>query len=214
MRPYGGRRSFDIVDPVLEPFWTGTRVIADVRTPSTASQEPLVRLIEELGADVAPELPDLARAIGRSVMAIDAIVDGVVSRQVGLDGIGAAPITELSDRRALVRGRVDLDVHARGPGLDAAVEEGFAAVDLLRLDGTSLLDVPLLERKRLLESVIRPDGRVIVSVHVRPPIETWVATWKAMGLRGGMLKASNSRYSPGEHSIEWRVVDRVSRPRG
>jgi hypothetical protein len=29
-----------------------------------------------------------------------------------------------------------------------------------------------------------------------------------------MLKASNSRYVPGEDSIEWRAVDRVGRPRG
>ena len=39
--------------------------------------------------------PELAAAVGRSVLAIDAIVDGVVTRQVGLDGVGAAPVTEV-----------------------------------------------------------------------------------------------------------------------
>jgi ATP-dependent DNA ligase len=121
----------------------------------------------------------------------------------------------MRDRPGLVRSRVDLDVRARGPdqGL-AAEEEGLVAVDLLRVDGVPLLEVPLLERKRLLESVVHPDDRILVSMHVRPPIETWVATWKSIGMRGGMLKAANSRYLPGDDSIEWRVIRDVSRRHG
>ena len=85
------------------------------------------------------------------------------------------------------------------------------AVDLLSLDGTDLLDVPLLERKRLLESVVRQSDRVRLSAVARPPIDTWVATWKALGLRGGLLKAANSRYEPGARSAAWRIVERVGR---
>jgi ATP-dependent DNA ligase len=215
MRAYRGQRTFEIADPILEPLWSGARVIAHVAAPSTPRATPDVALIEELGVDVAPELPELAAAVGRAVMAGDAILDGVISRQVGLEGIGAAPIPEMSDRPGLVRNRVDLDVQARGADIQLeAAEDGFVAVDLLRVDGTSLLDVPLLERKRLLESVVRPDARVVVSVHVRPPIETWVATWKSIGLRGGILKAANSRYAPGEDSVEWRTVEMVARRSG
>ncbi|MEA2026893.1 MAG: hypothetical protein U9O18_09390, partial [Chloroflexota bacterium] len=87
--------------------------------------------------------------------------------------------------------------------------DGFIAVDLLRVDGASLLDVPLLERKRLLESIIDQGDLVRVSAHVRPPIDTWVGTWKAMGLRGGILKAANSRYHPSDDTIEWRIVERL-----
>ena len=84
------------------------------------------------------------------------------------------------------------------------------AVDLLRVDGASLLDVPLLERKRLLESVIAAGPLLRLSSHVRPPVDPWVATWKSMGLAGGILKAANSRYHPSEDTIEWRVVKRLS----
>ena len=89
--------------------------------------------------------------------------------------------------------------------------DGFIAVDLLRVDGTSLLEVPLLERKRLLESVVVPGPLVRTSPHVRPPIDSWIATWKALGLRGGILKAANSRYVPGDDSVEWRLVERLGR---
>jgi ATP-dependent DNA ligase len=213
MRPYRGRRTFDIVDPIVEPFWSGERVLVHI-TPS-AGDGPNVALMAEDETDLAAHDVELTAAIARSVLAHDAVIDAVISHQVGLDGVGAAAITEVRDRPGLIRNRLDIDVRPRGPGQElVAAEEGLVAVDLLRVDGTALFDVPLLERKRLLESVVRPMGRVMTSVHVRPPIEAWVTTWKSMGLRGGMLKAANSRYRPGEDTIEWRVVQNVSRPHG
>jgi len=215
MRPYRGRRTFDIVDPVVEPFWSGERVLVHMSAGgSGTSAGPSVALLAADGLDLADDEPSLTAAIGAAILALDAVVDGVISLQVALDGVGAAAIPELRDRPGLLRNRVDLDVQPRGPELVSAAEEavpGFVAVDLLRVDGTSLLDVPLLERKRLLESVVQPGGPVMTSVYSRPPVETWVATWKSMGLRGGMLKAANSRYVPGDDSIEWRVVEDVAR---
>jgi ATP-dependent DNA ligase len=210
-----GRRTFDIVDPVVEPFWSGERVLAHVSSDSAATGGVRVALVTKQGVDLSEDDPALTTAISDAVMALDAVVDGVISHQVGLDGVGAAAIPEMRDRPGLLRNQVDLDVQARGTEPASALDEaGFVAVDLLRVDGTDLLDLPLLERKRLLESVIRSGGRVLSSLHVRPPVETWVATWKSMGLRGGMLKAANSRYVPGDDSIEWRVAEQVVSRRG
>ncbi len=215
MRPYRGRRTFDIIDPLVEPIWSGARVLAHVRT-SSLDEPAEVALIEELGADLGPELPALRAAIGQAVLAREAILDGVVTRQVGLDGVGAAAIPEVraSTTGLLMRNNADLDVVPRArPGANEAGDpiDGFVAFDLIHVDGTSLLDVPLLERKRILESIVAQAELVRVSAHVRPPIETWIRTWKAMGLRGGILKAANSRYVPGGDTIEWRLVERVGR---
>ena len=217
MRPYQGRRKFDIIDPVAEPLWSGVRVLLHFRSRPGAEPPAEVQLIEELGVDLSEELPAVSDAIGRGVMAVEAIIDGVISRQVGLDGVGAAAIPEVraSTTGLLIRNDAELDVVPRGVIEDSPAAivpvDGFIAVDLLRVDGTSLLDVPLLERKRILESVIQESDLLRTSAHVRPPIETWIGTWKAMGLRGGILKAANSRYHPGADSIEWRVVERVGR---
>ena len=65
-----------------------------------------------------------------------------------------------SDERRLDEGRAE-----RMPHEDDEV--AFVVVDLLWLDGTSLLDVPLLERRRLLESVV-VESDLVRRRHVRP----------------------------------------------
>ena len=91
MRAYDGRRNFEIRDPLVEPLWSGTRVLAHVRIDPDAELAATVRLIEELGADVAPELPELTRALGEGVLALEAIIGETA------DPINAA-------------------IHVRGPG--------------------------------------------------------------------------------------------------
>lgn len=218
MRAYRGRGRFDVVDPIVEPLWSGTRVLAHVAVTPEAEPPAQVELIEETGLELGAELPGLAAAIGAALLALEAIVDGVITRQLTLDGVGAAAIPEIRSRptEMFVRSNLDFDIQARGlieerAGRDPV--DGFVAVDLLRVDGVSLLDVPLLERKRLLESVVRPGPLVRLSNHVRPPHDPWIATWKSMGLRGGILKAANSRYHPNDDTTEWQVVERLNKRR-
>jgi bifunctional non-homologous end joining protein LigD len=80
------------------------------------------------------------------------------------------------------------------------------ATDLLWLDDTSLLDVPLLERRRLLESVIAESDVVRVGAFVRPPIDSWVTSWRSMGFGGLTYKAANSHYILGEPNPEWVIT--------
>ncbi len=52
MRPYQGRRKFDIVDAVAEPLWSGVRVLVHFRSTPDAERSTEVLLIEELGVDL------------------------------------------------------------------------------------------------------------------------------------------------------------------
>jgi ATP-dependent DNA ligase len=79
-------------------------------------------------------------------------------------------------------------------------------IDVLWLDGEWLLDVPLLERKRLLESVVPASELIRPGPYVRPPISTWVGSWRAQGFRGLSFKAANSRYRPGESAPDWATT--------
>jgi ATP-dependent DNA ligase len=79
----------------------------------------------------------------------------------------------------------------------------FVAIDLLWLDGEPLLEVPLLERRRILESVLGESDLVRRSVFVRPPIDAWIGSWRSLGFTELTFKAANSRYQPGTATTEW-----------
>ena len=82
----------------------------------------------------------------------------------------------------------------------------LVVVDLLWLDGEWLLDVPLLERKRLLEAILPGSSLVRTGPFVRPPIGTWIGSWRSQGFRGLSFKAANSRYEPGARSSDWATA--------
>jgi bifunctional non-homologous end joining protein LigD len=216
MRPAMARRPRPVEDPIVEPLWSGARAICVVGALAGGARDGTdrpVALLDHLGVDLALDLPALAAELGAAVLADDAVVDVVITPQVTVTGEGTAVISEawLSQGRLLLSGDAGIDVRRRGgEPVPQAAGPGFACVDLLACDGQSLLDVPLLERKRLLESVILASERVRVSVHTRPPIDAWIASWKSLGLRGAMVKAANSRYHPGERTLQWRTVERIA----
>lgn len=200
-----------IADPIVEPLWRGERVMAHVDRPAG---EPRVRLIDGFGIDLAPVDADVAAAVAAATLAVDAVLDGVLTNEATRGGVGTAVVPEAhrpgaSALLGSMAGEPGITVTQRGetPG---ETPEAFVAFDLLWVDGQSLLDVPLLERRRLLESVLEEGPLVRVTVLCRPPIDPWIATWQASGLKGGMLKAANGRYRPGDRTPEWREVTRIA----
>ena len=207
---FGGTSFRDVDDPLIEPLWTGARLLAHVGRGPT-------RLIDEGGADLAE--PEIAAALGDAVAAFEAIVDGYLTADPARTGEGImlqsgiqAPTAAQMTRQLLLGGNPDRDARARALRVPEPEPEPlgdhlvFVAVDLVALDREPLLDIPLLERKRLLESVVVEADLVRVGIHVRPPIDPWVATWRSLGFRSAAYKAANSRYRPGERNGAWATV--------
>ena len=208
--PLVTRVAVTIRDPIVEPLWSGTRVLVHVDTGGDGDG-PTVRVIERSGLELTVEEPGLTAAIGASVQARDVVLDGILTSQATRGGAGMAIIPEahLSVMATMFSRDPGIEIRRASTG-DVPPEEAFVAVDLLRVDGQSLLDVPLLERKRLLESVIEQGPLVRVSVFCRPPVDAWVASWQSAGLRGAMMKSANGRYIPGDRTPEWRTLTRVA----
>jgi bifunctional non-homologous end joining protein LigD len=131
------------------------------------------------------------------------------------DGTGGAP-PHLSDVGELVQAAVRAEravvdgVWTAQPFLAEQPDEdrrAFVAVDLLELDGEPLLDVPLQERRRLLESVVDERVQVRVSPAVKQPIGGWLLGWRAAGFTHYVAKHQNSRYAPGDRTDDWLKVD-------
>jgi len=207
---FGAGRTDRVPDAVVEPVWNGLRVIA------AAQGDAAVLLLD--GDEVIGH-EELTRALTQSVAAtasgviLDAYITKMISGEdTGLrPGIMPMPSVSKLLTKALVGGRVlDRAQQAEDDKAERAAQQfgdgeplNLVAVDLLWLDGEWLLDVPLLERKRLLASVLPGDPMVRASPYVRLPVETWIGSWREMGFRGLAYKGANSRYRPGEVAPDW-----------
>jgi hypothetical protein len=208
------RRGYDIVDPIVEPLWSGTRVMAHFRESPREDEWGDVEVLDEAGVDATPLAPVALEHLRRSVRAADAVIDGIVTAQATPGGEGTRVVVDARAqplKRLFIGGR-DADITFSGPkGPPRVGEPAFVALDLLRVDGEVLLDVPLLERKRILEGLIEPSDLVRVSPWVRPPLRQWFTSWRSAGFRGLILKSSNSRYLPSSETLDWAVVERMPR---
>jgi ATP-dependent DNA ligase len=211
---YRARHQPNIIDPLLEPLWSGTRVIAHYRDSDSPDRWGDVDVLDSDGQDASSLAPHAVDQLRRAVSAADAVIDGIISSQATGGGEGTAIIVfaQSQPMRRMFVGGVESDIKFAEPkNVRRGGEPGFVALDLLSIDGQSLLDVPLLERKRLLEGAIEQSELVRVSPWARPPVRTWFSSWRSAGFRGLIMKSANSRYVPGEETTEWAIVDRMPR---
>lgn len=209
---FGNRNAKKIPDPVIEPLWSGVRVLVHLAAGKASISDSDGREVHR---------PDLTDAIVESAQAGSAVLDGYLTDQAAHSGIGvriatptAAPTAGAMARQMLLGGtrnrRAELVEALEDAAPDAAAttsESVFVAVDLLALDGESLLDVPLLERKRLLDSILVGGPLVRIGIHVRPPVDPWLGTWRTLGFRKLAYKDANGRYTPGRPSDGWAQAD-------
>lgn len=206
---FGRRNARDINDPVIEPMWRGDRVIVTV-----AGDE--IGILDTEGAEFAGDLGPIVEQLRSAVLAADVVLDGYLTHQatpavgtvylVGSELPTAGQITSqmLVGRGLTARAMTKRDIDQ--PEADRENPLAFVAVDLIVVDGESLLDIPLLERKRLLESVVREADLVRRGAYVRPPVDTWLASWRSLGFRELAYKDPNSRYVPGAINDSWAIA--------
>ena len=207
---FGTRNARRISNPVVEPLWSGVRVLAHVDGG---------RVVLRDADGGAVDQPSIADALSAAVLAESAVVDGYVTDEAAQSGVGVlvgpvatAPTAGQMARQMLIGSGVSrrqelIDAFDDAPAASRPSDEAvLVAVDLLWLDGESLLDVPLLERKRLLDGVVAARDLVRIGVHVRPPVDQWLPTWRTLGFRSLAYKDANGRYRPGEASDGWATA--------
>ncbi|MFL5675915.1 MAG: hypothetical protein ACJ779_12965 [Chloroflexota bacterium] len=208
LRPqiYGRGSPNKVVDPIIEPLWVGVRALAAADADSGAIVDEDGDIVEGFD-EITASLVDVLRATGL-------VVDGFLTRQAtqaaGLVGAWSDEAPTLGSFIGLRRNRAVDTLKLREDSLAARAFDAddvisYVATDLLWVDDTSLLDIPLLERRRILESVLDESDVVRIGAFIRPPIMSWVGSWKAQGFDGLTYKAANSRYHPGEMRKEWAV---------
>lgn len=143
--------------------------------------------------EIGGRYPELVAALQR-LPCRTAVLDGEI---VALDALG--------------RSRFQL-LQRRGEG-GAPAPLAYYLFDLLQLDGRSLLDCPIEERKAELERLVPPGGRdgvLRLSSVLRAAPAAVLAEARKRGLEGVVLKRPGSRYEPGRRSGAW-IKRRISR---
>jgi len=171
---------------ILEPEWKGIRALVRV------------------GQD-GPRFTSYAGQIDGPRELYDAIVADTRASSAIFDGV-------------LVSGWLDeaeLEVDAEGNANNRIIGSRtvFAAFDLLEVDGDSLLEVPLLERRRHLEGVLSPSLNVRITPYVARGLRSWRDTLSGQGFGRVVLKNWNSSYQPGKTTSDWLVVEKITAAR-
>jgi ATP-dependent DNA ligase len=221
----GKRSAKDIVDAIVEPDWGGMRVVASLTTDEAA-------LFRNGGEVASPE--ELLQALLDGFRAVDAVVEGHLTTSALRSGEGMFPPSQKVERPPILVPRAirkdvkdDPYVHAREyeaaaarlePLVLEALERGerhaFVATDLLWVDGQPLLEVPLLERRRILDGVIDESYLVRNSPFVRPSAVLTLVTWGSLGFRELSYRAANSRYLAGSENEDWVIARAPDAPAG
>jgi bifunctional non-homologous end joining protein LigD len=171
--------------------WDGMRLIVCI---DRSDAERPVRLTSANGKDATasyPELAGLANALGVG----SAVLDGEV---VAFDDSGRPDFGRLQQR-----------MHVADPRMAAQRAGSVPAVlllfDLLALDGNDVTELPLVERRRLLDQLVEPGPHWQVPTTYDDGAALFAAA-EERGLEGIISKRRDSTYRPGSRTREWVKV--------
>lgn len=165
-------------DWAFEIKWDGYRTIVHI-------DDGRVRLQSTAGHDVTDRWPEFSHLAG-AVNARSAILDGEL---VVFDD-GGRPRFDLAQRSGV------------GSDRQAAIQ----FFDVLQVDGNDTIDLPYLDRRRLLEQLVEPADNWTVPSFRLGDGAALVAATAEQGLEGVIAKRIDSRYRPGTRTKDWRKI--------
>jgi len=182
--------SFSDPDWVFETKWDGFRSVCFL-------QDGRVRLVSRNQIEMTPQYPELEN-LAKQFKAKQAIIDGEI---VALDEKGMP-------RFQLLQPRV-----GRKSGLSALLGKGqivYYVFDLIYCDGYDLTSCTLLERKAMLEKILRPATFVKYAEHIEAEGDLFFKEIEKFRLEGMIAKRAESPYVQ-KRSSDWLKVKTVQR---
>jgi bifunctional non-homologous end joining protein LigD len=178
-------KPFSGADWLFEIKWDGVRALTWIR-------DGQLTMRSRNAIEITDRYPELAR-----------LPEALSARQVLLDG----EIVALDERGHSDFGLLQQRMHVRKPtpALIGKVPAIYFVFDLLYCDGYDLRDVPLLERKQLLERLLHPNDHVRFSDHQIAYGKELFDLAKQHGLEGVVAKRVDSRYVS-ERSTSWAKI--------
>ncbi|MCY4583747.1 MAG: hypothetical protein OXE50_13280, partial [Chloroflexi bacterium] len=171
----------DAPDRLYEIKWEGIRAISIVSGGE-------VHMRTRAGADITESFPEVAEALRSAAGEASAVLDGEL---VALSEEG------VPQRYAVV------ERWLAGAGAKRRTPVNYEVFDILHLNGESLLNLPLYERKARLHDALRPNATVHVCHFEEGEGVAMYAAARQLGLHGIVAKDKHSLYEPGKRSRHW-----------
>lgn len=184
----GGWEPFDDDGWWFEPKLDGMRAIVRMATDET-------RVVSRTGRDVTPTYPELHQVHGL-VNQVNAVLDGEI---LAFDAEGRNSFEALQRRMHLTNEREITRAAKQAP-------VALVVFDLLWLDGRATTELPLEQRRELLQTIVEPDHRLQVIAHVQGAGTAFARSARELGLEGMVGKRLGSRYLSGKRSGDWRKI--------
>ncbi|HEX6491255.1 MAG TPA: DNA ligase D [Gaiellaceae bacterium] len=159
---------------LFEVKWDGYRAIAQV-------SQGVARLTSRRGNDLTARFPNVAKELVKALKTPDCVLDGEVC---ALDEEGRSSFS------AMQQGK---------PGTPIV----YFVFDLLELEGTPLVELPLRERRQRLEALLDRRNRTVRLSAAFEDGEALFEAAKKQGLEGILAKRADSRYAVGKRSRDW-----------
>ena len=180
-------KPFSSPDWFFEPKLDGYRTIAVIN-------EDTVRLLSRNGLDVTEKYTPVAGNLKKQPAA-QLVLDGEI---IALDEHGKLCFQCL-------QGFLD-SMHRQSNQVKEKTIILYYVFDILYLDGYSLLDVPLAQRKKLLERILNPSPSVRLLEHFEGDGTSIYRGAIEQGLEGIIAKRKDSLYRPGQRSLDWLKI--------
>lgn len=157
---------------IYEPKLDGIRAICYVSSKG-------IKLITRNGIDITHQFPEFK--FTKNIKAISCVIDGEI---VAYDKKGHPDFNLLQNR-----------------GM-SGVPATFVVFDILEKNGKSLIHLPLLERKKILESLLKDGNGLEIIVHSTDGKKLWKSA-KKFHLEGVIAKKADEIYYPGKRVNHW-----------
>jgi bifunctional non-homologous end joining protein LigD len=174
------RPAFDSKDWLFEIKWDGYRAIAEINQGEN-------RLYSRNGNTFDKAYPKVFTAL--SSIKHRAIIDGEI---IVLDDSGKPSFQRLQNYSAR-------DKHVIQ----------YYVFDIIELDGKTIVDLPLLERKKMLKEMLPESNVIRYCDHVEDEGKMLFREMQKMGLEGMIAKRKKSKYLIGKRTTDWLKIKNV-----
>jgi DNA ligase D-like protein (predicted ligase)/DNA ligase D-like protein (predicted 3'-phosphoesterase) len=180
-------KPFSSKDWIFEIKWDGFRAIAYVNEKVSLRSRNNKELIGNF-----PELQELDQ------LTKDAVLDG----EIVVIKNGKADFQALQDRGKVVKPSEIQSLTIRLP-------VQYVVFDILEKDGKTLVNLPLLERKKILKASVKEGEHVVLSDFVEEKGEDYYRAALEKGIEGVMAKRKESSYQPGLRTGDWMKMKKL-----